>query len=242
MWDAAVFLFAPQPRRGFAIHAALRLERDAIDLVGNAAAQVTLAHIVRLFLRVALLGRTEAAAAAGAKSDRVAGVELFHEHLGVGKVGDFLAADTQADLVARSRSAAGQSPGRAVHAIDLHVDVDGRARLHHLLGAQAAAVAARAAGILAQRVPLEKHRVLRFHLLHRMVVRVAVVQAHRRAHADLGELRAETAPGRADACEEQPPVLRRDAVAQAGEETGMVPGDGAVRDRLFPCPEYRVDN
>src|SRR6266850_922390 len=51
---------------------------DTIDFPGDVAADVALAHVVRHLLRVALLGRPEAPAAAGAKRDRVAGVEPFH--------------------------------------------------------------------------------------------------------------------------------------------------------------------
>src|SRR5256885_6907754 len=53
----------------FEIHAALRLERDAIDLFGDAAAHVALAHVVRHLLRIALLGPPEPAAATGAKGE-----------------------------------------------------------------------------------------------------------------------------------------------------------------------------
>ena len=56
-------------------------------------------------------------------------------------------------------------------------------RLHHLLGAEAAAEVPGAAGIGPQGVALDQQRILRLDLLGRAVMGVAIVDRDRGAHA-----------------------------------------------------------
>src|SRR6185369_166318 len=97
----------------------------------------------------------EAAAAARAQREGVAFLQPLRQHLAIRQVGLLDAGEAQRHLVARAGPAAGEAPRRAVHAVDLDVHGDGGPGAHHLLGAQTAAVATRAARILAQAMPLE---------------------------------------------------------------------------------------
>src|SRR5205814_8246990 len=143
----------------------LRVEDHAVALRRGGERNIALAHILGHALGITLVRRAEAAAAAGAHGYRIAGIEPLHQHLGVRQIAKLVASHAQRDLVARARTAAREPPRPAVHAIDLHVEVDVRARLHHLLRAEAAAVAPGTARIVAQRMPLEEQRILRLHLL-----------------------------------------------------------------------------
>src|SRR5436189_95522 len=120
------------------------IQDDAVGVAGDRWRYVTLAHVVRHGFRVALFRRSEAATAARADRDGISALEPLHQHFGVREIGDLLPPDAQGHLVAGAGMASGEAPRRAVHAIDLDVDVDGAERLHYLLGAQAAAIASRA--------------------------------------------------------------------------------------------------
>src|SRR5256885_12086876 len=71
---------------------------------------------------------------------------------------------------------------------------------------------ARAGRVLADLVLLHQHRVLGLELLGGAVVGVAVIDADGDGHAVLTALGAPAAAQRADADDEQPPVLGRDAM------------------------------
>src|SRR6185436_18845788 len=135
-----------------------------------------------------------------------------------------LAVDAGGDVVALAGLAAADAPGSAMHALGLHVDGDRRERAHHLLGAEAPALPARAAGVLAQREALDEDRILRFELLAGAVVRVAVVRADHAAHAVAGVPRAPAAAGRAAGGDVEAAVAGRDAMDQREDEVGMVRG------------------
>src|SRR5438034_810095 len=151
------------------------IQDDAVGVAGDGWRYVTLAHVVRHGFRVALFRRPEAATAARADRDGISTLEPFHQHFGVREIGDLLSPDAQGHLVAGAGMASGEAPRRAVHAIDLDVDVDRRAGLHYLLRAESPAMASRPSRVLAQRMALEEERILGLHLLHRLVVGVAVV-------------------------------------------------------------------
>ena len=78
-----------------------------------------------------------------------------------------------------------------------------------MLAAQPAAVPPGAAAVLAQRVSLDQHGILRLQLLGRAVVGVAVVDADGGRHAVLGRLGAPAAAQRTDADDVELAVRRR---------------------------------
>ena len=125
--------------------------------------------------------------------------------------------------------AAVQAPRRANRA--LHVGMDGRRPAHaHLVGySQAAAELPRAAGVLAQRPVFDDDGIFGFGGFHRRVMRVAIVQAHRRVHAVFVVLRAPTPARMADVRPEKPPGLWVEAVRVNGAKVGVMSGDRALR-------------
>src|SRR3990172_11434733 len=87
----------------------------------------------------------------------------------------------------------------------------------------------------------EQDREFRLHLLARAVMSIAVVQAHRCAHAVLVLFRTPAATERADVGDVEPAVQGRNAVEQGHQQVRMMTGDGALRDRLLHGLEQRTD-
>ena len=86
-----------------------------------------------------------------------------------------------------------------MHPIDLDIEIDRRERTHHLFGAQPAAMASGTTRVIAQAMPLEQDRDFGLHLFDRMIVGIAIIEAHHPAHAIGTRLGTPSATGRADA-------------------------------------------
>ena len=127
-------------------------------------------------------------------------------------------------------------------ALDLAVEGEVGARPHHALDAEAAAMAAGAAGIRHQRIALDHHREFGLDLLVRAVVGVAVIDADRGGDAVLAALGAPAAAERAEIAEEELVGARIDAVELRDQQVGMVAGDDAVRDRRRQRLEHGIDD
>ena len=111
-----------------------------------------------------------------------------------------------------------------------------RARAHHALDAEPAAMAAGAAGIRHQRVALDHKRKFDLGLLVRAVVGVAVVDADRGGDAVLAQLGAPAAAERTETGDEEFAGPRIDAVERRRQQVGMMTGDHAVRESPAPAP------
>src|SRR5262249_51032363 len=144
-----------------------------------------------------------AAATAGADIEGIAGLELRHQHLGVGEIGLPLPVDAQLHRIAGTLEAAVESPWPAMGALALIVDHHVGTRTHHPLDADPAATAAGAAGIRHQRVALDDDRKLELGLLVGAVVGVAVVDADGAGDAVLAQLGAPAAAERPEASDEE---------------------------------------
>src|SRR5262249_41777070 len=146
---------------------------------------VTLADVVANLFDRPLERVAVAAAAARADFEGIAGLELRHQHLGVGEIALPLPADAQLHRVAGTVEAAVEPPWPAMGALALIVDHHVRARAHHALDPEPAAAAAGTAGIGHQRVALHDDGKLELGLLVRAVVGIAVVDADRARDAVL---------------------------------------------------------
>src|SRR4051794_1653904 len=179
-----------------AIGAAIGVELDAVELMRSFGRYVALPHVVLDIVELAIERRPAAAAPAGAQRVDVVFSQELRQHL-PGRKARILAVTLELHLVAERRETAEQPPRTAIDALDLRVEVDIVERAHGLLGAEAAAMPAGAAGILTQRVALDDQRVFRLHLLARAVVRIAVIDRDGGAHAVFAVLGAPAAADQA---------------------------------------------
>src|SRR5262249_15639995 len=203
---------------------------------------VTLADVVANLFDRALERITVTAAAARANLEGVAGLELRHQHLGVGEIALPLPADAQLHRVAGSVEAAVEPPWPAMRPLALIVDHHVRARAHHALDPEPAAAAAGAAGIGHQGIALHYDGKLDLGLLVRAVVGIAVVDADRARDAVLGQLGAPAAAQGSEAADEELGGAIVDAVKRRRQKVGVVAGDDAAGNGRGQRLENRVDD
>src|SRR5436309_2330127 len=181
----------------------LRIDHDAVELRRRLRGHVALAHVVANLFDRPLERVAVAATTARADFEGVAGLELRHQHLGVGEIAFPLSADAQLHRVAGAVEAAVEPPWPAMGALALIVDHHIRARAHHALDPEPAAATAGAAGIGHQRIALHHDGKLELGLLVRAVVGIAVVDANRAGDAVLRHLGAPAAAQRSEAADEE---------------------------------------
>ncbi len=152
------------------------VDRDAVDLPRALGADLALEHVAQDALRVALLGRAVAAAAAGADADHVARHELDRRL----RAEPGLRAVADEDVLRHAPVVPAERAPRAA-AVAVGEDRERRVQVEAVVLAQAepAAEAARALGVLDQREPVDPHRVVELGLLDRRVLGVLAVRLHR---------------------------------------------------------------
>src|SRR5579875_3615452 len=156
----------PALGRSVRIDRAVVAEYGAIHAPGGVAADVAAAYVARQRRKIPLERRAVTAAAARAQNVGVPRLEHLIERLAVREMRLLgLAVPVQRDRIAQTRVAAVETPRLALHAIHLRREADVVERLHHLLGAETAAMAAGAAGVRPQRVALDQQRIFRLDLL-----------------------------------------------------------------------------
>src|SRR5579863_3800787 len=155
MRDLARAHLRPLPLRRFLIdRECLRIDDHAVELGRGFDRHIPLPHVFAHAFDLALPRIAVAAAAAGADAERVAVVLQIENEFRVLEilVPLAVAAGPDRELVAGAFAPAFEAPGLAMHAVDLAVDGDRRARARQPLDAEPAAIFAGAAAVGDQRV------------------------------------------------------------------------------------------
>src|SRR5262249_20784197 len=205
------------------------LENRAVILLRSVPADIAAAHIARQTVEIAVERRAEAAAAAGAQYIGVAGVQHLVERLTVVEALLLrLAEAVDGDRVAVAGEPAVEPPRLALPPIDLRIEADVGACLHHLLAAEPAAEAPGAAGIRPQRVALDQERIFRFDLLGRTVVSIAVIHGDGGVAAVAVVLGAPAAADQPAEIDVEAVVLGSAAIDAPDHEIGVMAGDDVL--------------
>ena len=146
------------------------------------------------------------------------------------------------DGVARAGQSAVQSPRLAACPLHQRAEADRVARLHHLLGAEPAAIAAGAAGVRPQAIALHQQRILGLDLFGGAVVGVAVIHRDHGVAAVAVVLGAPAATDETAEIDIEAVVLRPPSVDAADAEIGVMAGDHLFRQRRGERLEDRIDD
>src|SRR6185295_11835927 len=133
-----------------------------------------------------------------------------------------------------------QSPGSANRTLHMRMDGRGAPHAHFIGNAKATAEFARPAGILSQCALLDNNRTFGFGGFYWRIVRIAVIQAYRRAHTVFIMFCAPAATRMTDMRPEKPSGRRVEPVRIHGAQISIMSSNGALGTGRSKCPKNRI--